>query len=72
MARHVHIRPIHERKRAHANEIVRKLEDRLGKRATPTPDGSHRFELDDDDPGDLSDALDEVAPQWRDHVEMGL
>ena len=29
-------------------EIVRKLEEHLGRRATPTEDGAHRFELDDD------------------------
>ena len=72
MARHVHIRPLHEGSRAHAHEIVRKLEDRLGKRATPTADGAHRFELDDDEHGDLSEALDHVAPEWRNHIEMGL
>jgi hypothetical protein len=71
MARHVEIRPIHEGKRAHAHEIVRKLEDRLGRRATRTEDGAHRFEL-DEDPGDLSAALDQVAPEWRNHIEMGL
>jgi hypothetical protein len=71
MARHVHIRPRHEGHRVHAHEIVRKLEEHLGRRATPTEDGAHRFELDDDH-GDLSDALDQVAPEWRNHIEMGL
>ena len=72
MPTHVDIEPLHEGKRAHAHEIVRKLEAHLGMRATPT-DGGHRFELDDDrDEGDLSQALDAVAPDWRNHVEMGL
>jgi hypothetical protein len=71
MPTHVHIRPIHEGKHAHAREIVRKLEEHLGRRATPTEGGAHRFEF-DDDPGDLSSALDDIAPDWRNHVEMGL
>jgi hypothetical protein len=75
MATHVDIRPIHEGKRAHAQEIVRKLEAHLGRRAKPTEAG-HRFEFDDDDPernaSDLSGALDLVAPDWRDHIAMGL
>ena len=75
MATHVDIKPIHEGKRAHTAEIVRKLEAHLGRRATPIEDG-HRFEFDDDDldrnAGDLSRALDVVAPDWTDHVSMGL
>jgi hypothetical protein len=75
MATHVEIVPIHEGKRAHAQEIVRKLEAHLGMRAKPTDDG-HRFEFEDDDlarsASDLSGALDLVAPDWRDHIAMGL
>jgi hypothetical protein len=75
MGRHVDIEPIHEGKRAHAHEIVRKLEAHLGRPANPTEAG-HRFEFDDDDrernASDLSGALDLVAPDWRDHVSMGL
>lgn len=75
MATHVDIEPLHEGKREHAREIVRKLEDHLGLSARPTEAG-HRFELDEDDPernaANLSGALDTVAPDWRDHISMGL
>ena len=75
MGRHVDNEPIHEGKRAHAHEIVRKLEAHLGRQAKPTETG-HRFEFDDDDPernaSHLSGALDLVAPDWRAHISMGL
>jgi hypothetical protein len=75
MPTHVDIEPIHEGKRAHAHEIVRKLEAHLGRRAKQT-DSGHRFEFDDDDrernASNLSGALDLVAPDWRDHISMGL
>ena len=75
MPTHIHIAPKHDGARARAHEIVQKLEAHLGRRATPTERG-HRFELDDDDPernaNYLSGALDEVAPGWRYHVQMGL
>ena len=71
MPRHVDIEPVHETKREHAHEIVRKLEAHLGIHAKPTGTG-HRFEFHDDHEGDLSEALDTVAPDWRNHVQMGL
>jgi hypothetical protein len=75
MGTKVDIAPLHESKRAHAHDIVRKLEAHLGRRATPTETG-HRFEFDDDDhernASDLSGALDTVAPDWRNHIQMGL
>jgi len=74
MARHVDIRP-HAGKHEHVKEIVRKLEDHLGLRSHPI-EGGHRFELDEDDPernaANFSGALDTVAPDWRNHLEMGL
>jgi hypothetical protein len=75
MATHVEIRPHHDGKRDHAREIVQKLEAHLGMRAKPVENG-HRFEFDDDDrernASDLSGALDLVAPEWRNHISMGL
>ena len=74
MARHVTITPLHDGKRAHAREIVHKLEEHLGLKSTPDGDG-HRFELADEqyhDASDLSGALDTVAPDWREHISMGL
>ena len=75
MATHATIAPLHEGKREHAREIVAKLEAHLGKQSVPVEDG-HRFEFDDDDKErnatHLSGALDLVAPDWRNHVEMGL
>src|SRR5215217_198866 len=51
---------IHDGKRAHAHEIVQKLEAHLGVRSKPVENG-HRFELDENDPernaSDLSGAL---------------
>jgi hypothetical protein len=75
MATHVHLRPLHEGKHAHAREIVQKLEEHLGRRAERTETG-YRFKFDDDDAErnaiHLSGALDLVAPDWHDHVSMGL
>jgi hypothetical protein len=75
MASHVDIKPHHEGKHAHAREIVEKLEAHLGMRAKPVENG-HRFEFDENDPeqnaSDLSGALDLVAPEWREHISMGL
>ena len=75
MPTHATITPLHEGKRDHAREIVAKLEAHLGKKSVPV-DGGHRFELDYDDPErnaiHLSGALDLVAPDWRDHISMGL
>ena len=70
---HVTISPLHEGKHAHAREIAQKLEAHLGLESKPVDDG-HRFELDEEqhDASDLSGALDTVAPDWRDHVSMGL
>jgi hypothetical protein len=75
MPTHVHIAPLHEGKHAHAREIVHKLEAHLGRRAEPTEAG-YRFDFDDDDlernASNLSGALDLVAPDWEQHVSMGL
>ena len=74
MPTHVHIEPLHEGKREHAREIVRKLESHLGLHAHET-DAGHRFELEgeeDREAANFSGALDEVAPDWRSHVSMGL
>lgn len=75
MARHLHIWPLHEGKRAEADEIAQRLEAHLGTTSVRTEQG-HRFEFRDEDPeptdGELSEALDVVAPDWRNHVEMGL
>jgi hypothetical protein len=75
MASDVIIRPRHEGKREHAREIVRRLEAHLGHKSVAF-DGGHRFEFDDDDrernAANLSGALDLVAPDWREHIEMGL
>ena len=75
MATEVTIRPHHEGKREHAREIVRRLEAHLGHKSVEF-DGGHRFEFHDDDrernAANLSGALDLVAPDWREHIEMGL
>ena len=73
MPTHVTISPLDQGKHAHASEIVHKLEARLGIKSRPVDDG-HRFDLDEGrhDASDLSGALDAVAPDWRDHVSMGL
>ncbi len=74
MPDHVHIEPLHEGKREHAREIVRKLEAHLGRHAERTESG-HRFELQGErerEATDFSGALDYLAPDWRDHVSMGL
>jgi hypothetical protein len=75
MATSVTITPHHEGKREHAREIVRKLEAHLGRKSVEVEDG-HRFDFDDDDrernASNLSGALDLVAPDWQDHVSMGL
>jgi hypothetical protein len=75
MATGVTITPHHEGKREHAREIVRKLESHLGHKSVES-DRGHRFDFDDDDAerhaADFSGALDQIAPDWRNHVEMGL
>jgi len=73
MAKHVTISPLHAGKRERAREIVHELEAHLGLKSRPVDEG-HRFELEGErhDASDLSGALDAVAPDWRDHVSMGL
>jgi hypothetical protein len=75
MATHVIITPHPEGDRDRAREIVDKLEAHLGMKSVPADPG-HRFEFDDDDPErnavHLSGALDLVAPDWHDHISMGL
>jgi hypothetical protein len=74
MPTHVHIEPLHEDKREHAHQIVRKLEAHLGLRAEPT-DSGHRFTHEGEKEraaADFSGALDTVAPDWESHVSMGL
>ena len=75
MAKHVHIRPLPEGDQAQAQHVVQKLETHLARPSVRTEQG-HRFEFGDEEPvpesGDLSEALDSVAPGWRNHVEMGL
>jgi hypothetical protein len=76
MATHVEVVHKHGGVVARAEEILDAVEVHLGIRGARTDAGRH-FEFPDhqrvDDAGrDLSSALDTVAHDWRDHLEMGF
>jgi hypothetical protein len=75
VATHVTIVPHHEGHSDRARDILQKLEAHLGIKSVPADEG-YQFQFDNDDlehnASHLSGALDLVAPDWRDHISMGL
>jgi hypothetical protein len=76
MATHVEVVHKHGGAVARAEEILDAVEAHLGRRGART-DAGRRFEFPDhhhahDAGRELSTALDTVAPEWRDHLEMGF